>query len=105
MSKIPDLSVVEFLDQFERDDNAILVDTRKPEEVEQGALKDAVVINFLAEDFSNKIQALDKSKTYFVYCRSGKRSGEACQVMYATGIKNVFNLDGGYLAYLENEKI
>lgn len=103
MSQILDLSVVDFLNQFEKEENAILVDTRKPEEVEQGAIKGAIVINFLSEDFANKILKLEKSKPYFVYCRSGRRSKEACQAMNAIGIKSVFNLDGGYLAYLENE--
>ena len=44
-------------------------------------------------------QALDKSKSYFIYCRSGARSGQACQLLNQMGIKATYNLDGGILSW------
>ena len=71
------------------------MDVRTPKEVEQGALPNAMVINFHEEDFREKVAALDKSKTYFVYCRSGGRSAKACNVLKEAGISSFYNLEGG----------
>jgi rhodanese-related sulfurtransferase len=43
------------------------------------------------------IAQLDTSKTYYVYCRSGARSAQACQLLKQQGITDCFNLLGGIL--------
>ena len=43
----------------------------------------------------NELRKLDKNVYYAVYCRSGRRSGLATQVMAKDGFKSIFNLDGG----------
>jgi rhodanese-related sulfurtransferase len=45
------------------------------------------------------IEALDKSQTYFVYCRSGARSAQACQIFKQKGIVDCYNLLGGILEW------
>ena len=40
---------------------------------------------------------MNKDKTYFVYCRSGNRSGQACKLMGDLGFKNLYNLSGGIM--------
>ncbi|MFC2148231.1 rhodanese-like domain-containing protein, partial [Bacteroidota bacterium] len=42
---------------------------------------------------------LDKSKNYYVYCRSGQRSRQACAIMNSIGIPNAYNLMGGILEW------
>ena len=42
-----------------------------------------------------------KNDEIIVYCRSGKRSGMAAQLLAQSGFDNVRNLTGGMLAYLE----
>ena len=42
------------------------------------------------------LKLLDKSHTYYVYCRSGKRSHHACMKMQKQGLK-VFDMEGGIL--------
>ena len=37
----------------------------------------------------------DKNKTYFVYCHSGNRSGNACNLMSEMGFEHLYNLSGG----------
>ncbi len=39
---------------------------------------------------------LDKSRTYYIYCRSGKRSHGACLKMQKQGFK-VYDMEGGIL--------
>ena len=41
------------------------------------------------------IQKLDKNKNYYVYCHSGIRSVQACQIMKSFGFENLYNLLGG----------
>jgi rhodanese-related sulfurtransferase len=45
------------------------------------------------------VNALDSSKTYFVYCRSGARSAQACQIFKLNGFDSCYNLLGGILEW------
>ena len=75
--------------------NFILLDVRTPQEFSTGHIKGALNINFSAPDFASKIDELNKSATYLVYCKVGGRSGKAMQVMQEKGFKKVFNIEGG----------
>jgi len=79
--------------------DAIVLDVRTPEEVNQGTLPNAMVINFYDKDFQEQVATLDKNKTYFVYCKSGGRSAKACNELKKAGISKVYNLDGGITAW------
>jgi len=48
------------------------------------------------------VSALDKSKSYAVYCRSGKRSVLASEVLDQIGVTNVYNLTGGIMEWIES---
>ena len=72
----------------------------------KGIIENAVMINVLdREGFEMKANTLEKENNYFVYCRSGKRSLAACQLLEAIGIKNTFNLLGGILVWEGNAVI
>ncbi len=92
------LSQQEWEDQLEKDDNAFILDVRAPEELEDGYIPNAANIDFyLGQDFLKEVEKLDKSKNYYVYCRSGNRSGQACAIMNSVGFKNAYNLEGGFM--------
>ncbi|MBP6574926.1 MAG: rhodanese-like domain-containing protein [Flavobacteriales bacterium] len=80
-------------------DNFILLDVRTPEEWNAGRMKDAVHIDWYADDFTARVSKLDKSKPVLVYCASGGRSSEAQDAMRDLGFKQVVNLDGGMKAW------
>jgi rhodanese-related sulfurtransferase len=45
--------------------------------------------------------SLDKSQNYYLYCRSGARSGAATQFLKSNGFTNAFNVGGfGSIAHL-----
>jgi phage shock protein E len=73
----------------------IVVDVRTPQEVIGGSLVDASTADFLGGEFEQVYPNWDKSQTYYLYCRSGTRSGAAAQIMANAGFANVFNI-GGY---------
>ena len=95
-----DLSQEEWVEQLQNDDNAVILDVRSPQEVEEGYIPGAVNIDiYLGQGFLEELQKLDKSKNYYVYCRSGNRSGQACAIMNSIGIANAYNLEGGMLQW------
>lgn len=70
----------------------VIIDVRTPAEYEQAHVQGALNIDFLKSDFKERVQKLDKTKTYKVYCRSGNRSGQALYVMKGLGFSDVENL-------------
>ncbi len=91
------LSITDFKTKITADSTLQLVDVRTPEEFGAGSIGNALNINYLSENFSEKIQALDKSKPVYIFCRSGNRSGKAGKIMQQLGFKEVYDLQGGYL--------
>ncbi|GAP61667.1 MAG: rhodanese-like domain-containing protein [Ardenticatenia bacterium] len=77
------------------DPNFVILDVRTPEEFAGGHLEGAINIDFYAPDFEQQLAQLDKSKTYFVYCRSGNRSGQTIPIMKKLGFQQVYELRGG----------
>ncbi len=96
--KMSDLSQQDWETQLENDNNAFILDVRTPEEVEEGYIPGATNIDiYLGQEFLNELEKLDKTKNYYVYCRSGNRSGQACAIMNSIGIENAYNLEGGFM--------
>lgn len=92
-----ELSQEEWRKQLAEDQNAEILDVRTQEEVEEGYIPNAKNIDiYKGQEFLDEVEQLDKSKNYYVYCRSGKRSAQACSVMDQKGFKNTFNLIGGF---------
>jgi phage shock protein E len=72
-----------------------VLDVRTPVEFMTGHLAQARNLNVNNDDFTQQVTQLDTSKTYVVYCRSGKRSSKAADIMYQHGFRHVVN-GGGY---------
>ena len=73
-----------------------IIDVREVDEVTAGKIPGAVNIPFSLLEY--RMHELDKSKEYMVVCRSGGRSGRACQFLESYGYK-VTNMTGGMLAW------
>ena len=80
-------------------EQAILIDVRTPDEYAAGHLQGATNINVDGASFASQIDALDKTKTYAVYCHSGRRSGIATAAMEKAGFVHIYDLDGGIQAW------
>ena len=94
------LSQDEWVSQLENDDNAVIIDVRTDDEVADGIIKNAIHLDiYKGQDFINEIEELDTDKNYYVYCRSGNRSGQACGIMNQLGFENAYNLEGGILEW------
>ena len=95
-----DLSQEEWASRLENDKNAVILDVRTDAEVADGIIPSAIHIDiYKGQEFIDEIEALDKDKNYYVYCRSGNRSGQACAIMDQLGFENAYNLEGGILEW------
>lgn len=95
-----DLSIEEWKKKIESDKNAFLLDVRTLEEFEEGHIPQATLLDIRqASNFIDGIKSLDVSKNYYVYCRSGLRSAQACQLMNHYGLKTTYNLLGGFMEW------
>ena len=76
--------------------NNIILDVRTPEEFSEGYITNATNLNIYdANTFMSKIQSFNKENNYYIYCKSGARSAQACEIMGQLGFSNVYNLLGG----------
>jgi rhodanese-related sulfurtransferase len=92
-----DLSQKNWTKQLHEDNNSVILDVRTLEEVELGVIPNSIHIDiYKGQGFIDEINQLDKSKNYYVYCKSGGRSAQACAVMNQLGFDNAFNLIGGF---------
>jgi rhodanese-related sulfurtransferase len=73
-----------------------IVDVREVDEVKESRIPDSVNIPLGLLEF--RMHELDKNKEYVLVCRSGGRSGRACQLLESHGFK-VVNMEGGMLAW------
>jgi len=79
----------------------VLIDVRTPEEFAEGHIPGAINIDYNNENFEKGIDSLKKDIPYQVYCRSGKRSSYAADIMTKKGFKKIDNLEGGILGWEE----
>jgi len=79
-------------------ENFQLIDVREPHEFEICNLKGELIpLNELPDN----IDKISRDKTVVIHCRSGARSGRACQYLEEQGYNNVYNLTGGILAWAD----
>ena len=84
------------------DSNIAILDVRTAKEFADGHVAEAVNIDVNQADFAQKIDQLDRSKTYIIYCRSGRRSRKAVGIMAAKGFKNLYNVSDGFVGWNKN---
>ena len=90
------LSQEDWKSRIDNDNNAVIIDVRTEEEVAVGKIPNAIHLDiYKGQGFIYEVDTLDKNKHYFVYCRVGARSANACKIMDQLGFLNTFNLLGG----------
>lgn len=98
---VKSLGVKEFAEASASDTTAIVLDVRTPEEYREGHIPGAVLLDVKdTEGFEKGLSEMSKEKTYYVYCRSGRRSLDAAGKIKSRGFE-VVNMEGGFLAWRE----
>lgn len=82
--------------QISKEKDVVILDVRTTEEFQDGHIENAIHNDVLNPDaFKKFITTLPKDKTYLLYCRSGKRSSTALNIMKESGFSNVKHLQNG----------
>jgi len=86
----------------ELSEDTVIIDVRTPAEFASGHLDGAVNIDVQSPDFAAQIMELDPNGEYFVYCRSGNRSGQAIAQMNQMGFNGENLTNGGSVQNASN---
>ena len=98
----------EHWDEFIMNPEVLLIDTRNNFEIEVGTFKNAV--NPKCHNFTNILNWIDyniiyntkyQNKKIAMFCTGGIRCEKATSYIKAKGNKNIYQLEGGILKYLE----
>lgn len=86
--------------------SVVILDVRTKEEFSEGHLEGAINIDVNSPDFTKKVLALNikSDAPIAVYCRSGRRSANACEVLSKEDFKNLSNLTDGILGWIKAGK-
>jgi len=87
------------LDGHQDDPDVVLLDVRTPKEFEDGHIQRALLLDYYSSDYVERLKALDRNKTYLVYCRSGNRSGKSLAIFEKLGFRRVYNMDTGVIGW------
>ncbi len=77
------------------DSDFSLMDIRTETEFVTEHIEGAINLDYYAESFRDDLDKLDKGKTYLIYCRTARRTGETMPVMQDLGFLEVYNMAGG----------
>jgi rhodanese-related sulfurtransferase len=69
--------------------NTIIIDVRTPAEFAEGHVEGAINLDLESGQFEAELPNLDPAQPYIVYCRSGRRSGVAVEIMKASGFAQI----------------
>ena len=96
MSRETSLVTADWVAQNLNDPKVVIVEVDEDTTLyAQGHIENAINIDVEGGQFDSGIAELDKTKTYAIYCRSGRRSGAAVAKMSDAGFTSLFNLNAG----------
>ncbi|HET54986.1 MAG TPA: rhodanese-like domain-containing protein [Ignavibacteria bacterium] len=98
--QVVDLDSSTFEKQVKEDNDAVLIDVRTKGEHEEARIPNSKLIDIMDPMFLDKIDELDKEKSYYLYCRSGNRSYHAGRAMIQRGFTKVYNLEPGIIGWM-----
>jgi len=97
------ITVTELQDRLSKGEKINLVDVREPSEHAEFNIGGNLIP--LGKIQSMEVDQLEelKQEELILYCRSGNRSGQACQILDMLGFTNTKNLEGGMIAWKKTQ--
>lgn len=98
---IGSMTVQELKEKLDKKEELILIDCREQGEWDEAHIEQAQFLPL--SNFEKELKKLDENttKTIVCQCRSGKRSLKAATMLQDEGFENLYNLEGGILAWLD----
>ena len=91
----------ELISKNGKSDDLVIIDVSTPQEYEVLHLEGAINVSLLSRLFKARMDIMNKSKAYVVYCKVGGRSKVAQKLMRQFGFQTVYNITGGTLLWEE----
>ena len=86
--------------QAKRDPSLFVLDVRTPQEYAAGHVPGAVNVPY--DQVASHLAEIPKDKDVVIYCRSGRRTGLAAEVLEANGYTKLGHLQGDMEAWLKD---
>ena len=87
--------VFNILEKHRNDPDFVVLDVRTPEEYNEGHIENAYLLNIKSDSFEDEVGKLDKNMKYFIYCRTGRKSRRAVELMKKNGHAEAHSMVGG----------
>lgn len=87
---------------LQKDKKLMVLDVRTADEFNDGHIKGAINIDIRQPDALNRIDKLNRSAKYIVYCRTNHRSGIAVEHMMQSGFKTIYQMMDGFPGWAAN---
>ena len=97
------LTATELKSMFVNQEDFLLIDVREPWEFEEFHIPGAQLIPMNLFKDGSAISQLPKDRQIVLQCQSGSRSANCLEILVEAGISNVTHLDGGIIAWIQNE--
>ena len=95
------INVQQLKQKMDAQEDYVLIDVREPYEYEEFNLGARLIPLGQIAGQLEELKEEVGDKEVILHCRSGARSATAQQLLLAAGFENVFNLEGGVLAWQE----
>jgi len=102
LSYEPNITAEDFFEKLKKlsgCSDCVVLDIRTADEFDTYHIRGAINLDFYHDDFGNMLDELERSKTYLLYCRTGRRTGtdenNALRRMLEMGFERVYNLTSG----------
>lgn len=89
----------ELIQEHQKNPEFIIIDLRTNGEIAGGKLKNSIQYDYMKPGFMEKLNSLDRTKTYLIYCQSGYRSEKTFNLMQRFNFKNVFHMNRGFISW------
>jgi rhodanese-related sulfurtransferase len=89
----------ELISKNREGDDLVIIDVSTPQEYKDLHLEGAINMNLISRFFKTRLDVMNKSRIYVVYCKVGGRSKIAQKLMQQLGFRTVYNIVGGTLLW------
>jgi len=96
-----DITVQELKEKLDNNEDFVLIDVREPHEYEEFNIGGELIPLGNVPEAVAALEEEHKDDEIVVYCRSGRRSAAAKEMLKQAGLTNVRNLEGGVLAWID----
>ncbi len=85
---------------IDRNENYLILDVRTIDEYNEGHLVSAILIP--VDELEERLNELPKNKPIIVYCRSGRRSSKAADILLKNKFSPIYEMTGGIELWKKN---